>query len=171
MNAKPRSTRHGRAGPARGMVLPAVIFVIVIVGGLIAALALMVGRGASGAGLEIRASRALAAARAGTEWAAWQVRDPAGTLAPGAGTLPACPAASTTLTLPTPLDEFTVTVTCVRTPTGTPADEGGLLTAFYEIEATAASGSLTSADRVERKLQARIETCKNPAGLAPTYAC
>jgi hypothetical protein len=64
-----------------------------------------------------------------------------------------------------------VQVTCTRTPATGAIDEGGLQLAFYQITATASAGPAGSTDRVERQMQLRIETCKNPTGVAPLYGC
>lgn len=154
----------------RGFLLPALVWVLVILAGIVAGLAQWLVQGSAAIGQEVRSARALAAARAGTEWAAWQVRDPNGTLAPGASALPACPASPATLALPAPLDAFNVQVVCTRTPATGAIDEGGLQLAFYDIVATAGDGPVDSAERVERRVQVRIETCKNPTGSAP-YRC
>lgn len=172
-SARRRVQHHGRrlAAPARGLLLPAVVWTIVVLGGVIATLATLTGRNSAALAQEVMGARALAAARAGTEWGAWLVRDPQGTLAPGTSTLPSCFASPASVALPAPLDALTVQVSCTRHPgTGT-LDEGGLLLAVYQIVATAGAGASTDPGRVERRVQLRIETCKNPAGVAPTYNC
>jgi hypothetical protein len=114
--------------------------------------------------------RAYAAARAATEWAAWVVSDPLGTSNPNAFTLPDC-MATTTVALPSPLDEFTVQVQCQRYPTVGETDEGGLKLAAYQLTATASVGDAASAERVERQLEVRVTACKNPGATAAPYAC
>jgi MSHA biogenesis protein MshP len=160
-----------RARLARGLLLPAVVWAIVVLGGVIATLASLMVRNNAALAQEVMGARALAAARAGTDWGAWLVRDPQGTLAPGAAVLPDCFAPQTALGLPTPLDGFNVQVTCTRYPATGTLDEGGLLLAVYQVVATASQGAANDAARVERRVQLRIETCKNPAGEAPTYSC
>lgn len=172
---RPLQCRRGACGShrhhQRGILLPAVVFVMVVIGSVIATMALMTQRSAGAIVAEVAGVRALSAAQAGADWAAWQVRDPTGTLSPGTSAVPACPASPTTLALPAPLDAYTVSVTCARTPATGAIDEGGLLSALYEITATATSGSTGSADRIERRVQLRLETCKSASGLAPAYAC
>ena len=172
--------RHGpRPGPRtrprarlpQGLLLPAVVWVIVALGGIVATLATLSVRAGAGVAQEVLGARALAAARAGTEWGAWLTRDPQGTIAPGPGILPDCFATATALALPAPLDAFTVQVSCTRYPTSGTLDEGGLKLAVYQIVATASNGATNDAGRVERRVQLRIETCKNPGGVAPTYSC
>lgn len=160
-----------RSTPAqRGIALPVVIFLLVITSLLLAA-AMRLSTQASQAGvLELRGVRALAAARTGTEWASWVVNDPPGTGTPGPTDLPAC-MADTTLALPAPLEEFIVQVQCTRHPATGEIDEGGLKLASYQLTATASVGEVDSAERVERRLEVRVTTCKNPGGNAPRYAC
>ena len=158
-------------GTQRGLLLPAVVWVIVILGGIIATLVSLMGRNSLALAQEVTGARALSAARAATDWGAWMVRDPQATRAPGPSVLPDCFTSPASLALPTPLDGLTVQVTCTRSPATGTLDEGGLLVAVYQIVATASSGAAANAGRVERRVQLRIETCKNPAGLAPLYNC
>jgi hypothetical protein len=116
----------------------------------------------------VAGARALAAAQAGAEWAAWQVRDPAGTRAPLPTALPDCPASPTALALPSPLEAFDVQVSCRRLPASGAFDEGGLRSVVYEITAVASAGDAAAADRVERRVQLRVETCRNPGASVPT---
>jgi hypothetical protein len=155
---------------ARGIALPVVVFLLVILSMLLAAATTLAMQGSAASALETRGTRALAAARAGTEWAAWMVNDPQATLAPGAAVLPPC-VATTTVALPSPLDEFTVTVQCTRYPASGELDEGGLKLASYQLTATASAGDAASAERVERRVQTRLTVCKNPGGLGPRYPC
>lgn len=153
-----------------GMLLPVVVFIMVIVGAIIASVATLLVRANSASDLDLRSARALQAARAAVQWGAWQVRDPQGTLSPGPSALPACPA-DTTLALGSPMEEFNVVVICTRTPATGAIDEGGLMIAVYELNASATASTLLSATRVERRVQMRIETCKDQNGSAPNYAC
>ena len=164
-----RPAPAGRRTP-RGIALPVVIFLLVITSLLLAA-AMRLSTQASQAGvLELRGVRALAAARAGTEWAAWLMSDPLGTEETSATALPAC-RSNTTLALPAPLDEFNVLVQCTRHPATGDMDEGGLKLASYQLIATASVGDVDSAERVERRIEVRVTACKNPGGTAPRYAC
>jgi MSHA biogenesis protein MshP len=153
-----------------GLALPVVVFALVILSTLLAAGIALSQQASAATTLEIQGVRALAAARAGSEWGAWMVSDPLATQAPGAAELPAC-MASTALTLPAPLDGFAVTVDCTRTPATGEIDEGGLKLASYQITATASTGAEGSAERVERRVETRLTICKNPGGLAPRFEC
>jgi len=152
------------------MALPVVIFLLVILSMLLAAATTLALQGSAASSLELRGARALAAARAGTEWAAWMVSDPQASIAPGAAVLPPC-VATTTVALPSPLDEFNVVVQCTRTPSSGEIDEGGLKLASYQLTATASGGDVASAERVERRVETRLTVCKNPGGLGPRYPC
>lgn len=114
-----------------GFTLVSVLFILVVLAALGAALAQVGLRQQLGSAAEIEAARAYQAARGGLEWAAFQVlRNPA---PPAAA--PACFATSS-FTL-AGLAGFTVTVSCTRTPgSGTLAD-GATTLAFYQLVANA----------------------------------
>lgn len=166
--------RAGRiaARAHRGFAMLTVVFVLVIMSAVIAALSQWVVRSDQLLGLSIREARASSAARSALQWGAWQIRDPRGSLFPGASALPDCFASPKTLTLPSPLDEFTVQVTCSRSPTS-PAvySEDQRRLAVFVLSATAVSGTAATAERVERRLEMRIEACKDAAGAAPAWNC
>lgn len=112
---------------ARGFTLISVVFILVVLTALAAALATLSQRQHLGSAGELEAARALQAARAGLEWAAFQVlRNPA---PPAAA--PACPA--TTSFVPAGLGNLTVTVRCTRST----ASDGPTTLDFYELQANA----------------------------------
>lgn len=152
----------------RGIALPAVIFLLVAVGLLLAAGLLMLTQSQHGQSLQLQSARALSAARSGSEWGLWQVSDPDGALGLAAGDVPPC-FAGQTLTLPAPLADLPVQVSCTREPASGSVDEGGLKLASYRIVAWAESGS--GNERVQRRFEARHTVCRNPGGTAPRYAC
>jgi MSHA biogenesis protein MshP len=154
----------------QGIALPAVIFLLVIVGLMLSAGLLMLTQSQHGQSLQVQASRAMAAARSGTEWGLWQVSDPGGALGLGADTLPGCFAART-LTLSAPLQDLPVLVSCTREPASGTLDEGGLKLVSYRILAQVSSGSASGNEYVQRQFEARHTVCKNPGGSAPRYAC
>jgi MSHA biogenesis protein MshP len=92
-----------------------------------------------GSAASLESARALQAARAGLEWAAFQVlRNPA---PPAAA--PAC-FATTSFTV-AGLSAFTITVSCTRTPgTGTVSD-GATAMAFYTLVANACNAASAGA--------------------------
>jgi Tfp pilus assembly protein PilX len=153
-----------------GIALPAVIFLLVIVGLMLSAGLLLLTQGQHGQGLQIQSSRALAAARSGSEWGLWWVSDPTGSQALAADTLPPC-FASQSLSLPAPLANLPVQVSCVREPATGTVDEGGLKLASYRILAVASAGAAGGNDFVQRQFEVRHTVCKNPGGTAPLYRC
>jgi type II secretory pathway pseudopilin PulG len=167
MNAHRKSTIRRRV---RGVALPAIIFLVVIVSLLLAAGMAMLGQSQNSINLELQASRALAAASTATEWGAWQVSDPLATQGLDANTLPPCFAARA-LPLPMPLADLSVNVECTRYPAAGSVDEGGLKLAFYRVVATVDNGEAGTADGVKRTLEVRVSACKNPASPGPRYAC
>lgn len=122
--------------------------------------------------VDLQGVRAYQAARAGIEWAAFQVLDPNNTLNPvppgTCATLPACPAASTTLpTLAGSLSAFTVTVTCAATAT----TEGNRDIRVFAITSTATAGTVGTTGYVNRQLQATMSKCLDPTATAPRCSC
>jgi MSHA biogenesis protein MshP len=166
-DSRPRRLRRMQA---RGIALPAMIFAVVIVGLMLSAGLLMLTQSQHTQTLQLQTARALAAAKSGGEWGLWQVSDPDAALALGASTLPPC-FAPTTLTLPAPLADLPIQVSCTREPASGSVDEGGLKLASYRVLAVASVGSSGSINFVQRQFETRTTVCKNPGGTAPTYAC
>jgi len=176
--------RHGARGCAppavgrrgtRGFALVAAIFLLVIVASFAAYAVNLSANSAQGVAVAVQSARAYQAARAGIDWATFQVKDPDGTIAPGATNLPDC-FSTTTLALPAAMGGFTVTLTCARYPTyaATPNyhEEGSQREAYYVVDALATYGTAGQIDYVERKIEARIEKCKDPnSANTTTYAC
>lgn len=129
-----------------GFVLPTAIFLLVILAALGGYMVSLSRTSHLSSALDIQGSRAYQAARAGIEWAAWQVIDPQ--TQPPTSTTP-CPAA-TTLILTGTLAAFKVDVTCIRTP----ATDGADTVEIYQITSTATSGLPGQVDYVERQIQA-----------------
>jgi MSHA biogenesis protein MshP len=160
---------------AGGFALVAAIFLLLIIAALGAfAMNLTAGAHATAA-VAVHGARAYEAARAGIEWAAYQIRDPNGTLAPGATNLPDCFASPTPLALPAAMGDFTVEVSCTRHPDfgASPNfhEEGSKRLAVYVVTSTASAGTPGAADYVERRLEARIEKCKDPDAALPAHSC
>lgn len=104
-----------------------VLFIVVVLAALGAAIASVSSRQHLGSAAEVESARALQAARAGLEWASFQVlRTPA---PPAAA--PAC--FSSASFSAAGLDRYTVTVNCSRT-TGV---DGATALAFYQLTANA----------------------------------
>ena len=154
----------------RGIALPAMVFMVVIVSLMLAAGLTLLTQAQHTTTLQLQAARALAAARSGTEWGLYTVSDPDGALGLPAGALPPC-FADQTLTLPAPLAELQLQFSCAREPAAGSVDEGGLALASYRVVAVASSGAAGTADFVRRQVEARHTVCRNPGAAAPRYAC
>lgn len=143
-----RSQLRLRSQPraAAGFVLPTAIFLLVILAALAAYMVSLSRTSHISSALDIQGVRAHQAARAGIEWATWQVVDPQG-LQP---TPAPCPASPSTVGLTGALAAFTVSVTCVRTL----ATDGADTVAVYQVTSTATSGVAGSVDFVSRQVQA-----------------
>jgi MSHA biogenesis protein MshP len=175
MNRPPRRPRAAHRSRGRGFALVAAIFLLVIIATM-GAFAVHVSANAHAtSAAAVLGARAYEAARAGIEWAAFQVRDPNNTLAPGATNLPDCFASPTTLALPAAMGGYTVEVACTRFPAMSASpnfhEEGDKRSAYYLITATASTGVAGRPDYAERRLEARIEKCKDPTAPGPAYAC
>jgi MSHA biogenesis protein MshP len=125
--------------------------------------------------ISVMGIRGYQAARAGIEWASYQIKDPNGTIAAGATNLPAC-FVPTSLTMPGAMGAFSVSVSCQRFPASGSAptdyhEEGNQRSVMYVVTSTATFSSVGTADYIERRLEVRIEKCKDPSSTAPTYAC
>lgn len=133
------SGARNTARPQAGFTLLSVVFILVVLTALGAALANIALRQQMGSAAEVDAARALQAARAGLEWAAFQVlRNPA---PPAAA--PAC--FGSTSFSPAGLGSFTVTVSCTRTPGSGTVSDGSTALAFYQLLATACNAPTSGA--------------------------
>ena len=163
-------TAHLARKAQRGIALPAMVFLVVMLGLMLSAGMVLLQQSQLAHGLQVNAARAMSAAKSAAEWGLWQVNDPTGALGLPANTLPPC-FASQTLSLPSPLNDLQVQVSCTREPAAGSVDEGGLKLASYRILAEVTLGVVGSPDFVSRKHEARDTVCKNPGGTAPLYAC
>jgi MSHA biogenesis protein MshP len=146
------------------------VFMIVIVGLLLGAGLLLITQSQHTQTLQLQAARALSAAKSGGEWGLWKVSDPDGAQGLAADVLPPC-FATQTLSLPAPLADLSVQVSCTREPAAGSVDEGGLKLASYRVLTVASVGGSGSINFVQRQFEARHTVCKNPGGTAPRYAC
>ena len=118
---------RARLDAARGFTMVAALFVLIVLAALGAALSQISVRQHLGSAAEIEAARAFQSARAGLEWASFQVlRNPA---PPAAA--PACFGATSFSAAG--LGSYTVTVNCARTL----ASDGATALAFYHLSANA----------------------------------
>lgn len=162
--------RHPSTAAQRGLALPAMVFMIVMMGLLLSAGMTMLGQAQHGQGLLLQTARATAAAKSGTEWGVWMVSDSSGAMALPGDTLPPC-FAPQPLALPSPLDGISLNLSCTRNPASGTVDEGGLRLASYRIVAVASSGNAGAPEYVQRQYEVRHTVCKNPGGTGPLYAC
>jgi MSHA biogenesis protein MshP len=132
--------RHCRPDAEGGFVLPAAIFLLVILAALAGFMVTLSRTTNMSGALDIQGARAYQAARAGMEWAAWQV---AQTPAQPCNAAPMPPLTGT-------LAAFTVTVSC--TPSGPYAD-GATSVMVYQVTSTAESGLYGSVDFVSRQIE------------------
>jgi MSHA biogenesis protein MshP len=151
------------------------LFLLVVLGAFVAfATAISMNAQISGA-LAVQGVRGYEAARAGVEWATYQVLDPRQAINGTITTPPPCFATPVTPILPGDRANFSRSVTCTRYPANGASpnyyEEGSLRTVIYDVTATATQGAPGAADYVERQIQVRIEQCKNPNGASPAYSC
>jgi MSHA biogenesis protein MshP len=143
----------------KGFLLPAAIFILVILAGLGAYALNITSVQQATSTQDVQGSRAYQAARAGVEWAAYQV------LAPGTTTLANCPTSPSTLSI----DNFTVTITCTRY-----ADyfEQGTdhTIAMYDIVSTASFGTTGTLNYINRQVQLTLSKCLG-TDATPNYQC
>ncbi|NDP48369.1 MAG: hypothetical protein GZ085_08255 [Sulfuriferula multivorans] len=146
-----------RPSTQAGFVLPTAIFLVVILAALGGYMVTLARTSNISSGLDIQGARAYQAARAGIEWAAFQVVDP---LNPPPSSPPfppptPCPVSPTTVAAPGPtalagtLSSFTVVVKCDYFP----ETDGATNVAVYQVTSTATSGAIGSVDRVVRQIQ------------------
>jgi len=170
-----RITSHGRRGRAGGFALVTAIFLLVILAAFASYAVTFSTNSSATHALAVQGVRGYEAARTGLEWATYQIKDPDGTLYPGATNLPACFTTPKTLALPSAMGNFTVQVTCTRYPASSASpnfyEEGDKRSVYFVVISTATFGTVGTVDYVERRLEARVESCKDPAGVAPNYAC
>lgn len=96
---------------------------------------------------DVQGANAYLAARAGVEWAAFQV------LSPGSVGMQGCIASPTTLTI----NNFTVLVTCDQTVL---QDKGATQNiGIYSITSTASVGAIGAQDRIERQIAVTLSRC------------
>lgn len=132
----------------RGFTMVSMLFILVALAALGAALASLTQRQQLGSAGELAASRAYQAAFAGLEWGSMQVLR----VSPA----PAC-FGTRSFALPDQLSDFTVTVTCTRTPGTGVVTDGADSLVFYELVATACNRPSGGA-------------CPNASSTEPTYA-
>ncbi|MBF4986903.1 hypothetical protein [Methylophilus sp. 14] len=132
---------------AKGFMLPVAIFLLVTLAALVGYSMRLSLLAQMGTIQDVQGANAYLAARAGVEWAAFQV------LSPGSVGMQGCVASPTTLTI----NNFTVLVTCDQTvlqDKGATQDIG-----IYSITSTASVGAIGAQDRIERQIAVTLSRC------------
>lgn len=132
---------------AKGFMLPVAIFLLVTLAALVGYSMRLSLLAQMGTIQDVQGANAYLAARAGVEWAAFQV------LSPGSVGMQGCIASPTTLTI----NNFTVLVTCDQTvlqDKGATQDIG-----IYSITSTASVGAIGAQDRIERQIAVTLSRC------------
>ncbi|HQR04203.1 MAG: agglutinin biogenesis protein MshP [Proteobacteria bacterium] len=138
-----------------GFTIVTVIFILVVLAVLGAAIVTVSSMQQVGSALDVQTSRAYQAARTGIEWGAYQIQS---TYSFGAGgtadpNTRSCPWASTSFVAPAPtLSGFTITVTCTAWPS--PYPDANNSPKIFQIQSTACNAPISGA-------------C--PGTLGPTY--
>lgn len=141
-----------------GFLMPAAIFLLVILAGLGAYAVNLSTLQNAASTQDMQGARAYQMARAGIEWAAFQV------MSPGTTNLANCPSSPTTLNL----EGFAVNVTCTRNDYYEQNTDHQI--AIYAITATAAFGTQGSAGYINRQLQMTLSKCLGTDSATP-YQC
>lgn len=124
-----------------GFAMVSALFILVVLAVLGAAVASISTRQQVGSAIELNASRAYQAARAGLEWGAFSVLLPAPPAAPVVDTPPVCFGA-TNISLSGELAGFVVSVQCTLTG---PVADGSTSRTFYQLQATACNAPTAGA--------------------------
>jgi MSHA biogenesis protein MshP len=143
----------------QGFLLPAAIFLLVILSGLGAYALNITSLQQVSSTQDVQGVRAYQAARAGLEWGAYQV------LSTGAAALENCPASPSSLVI----DSFNVSISCTKY---TNYYEQGTdhTIAMYDITATASFGAVGTLAYVERQMQVTLSKCLGTDAPTP-YLC
>lgn len=143
----------------QGFLLPAAIFLLVILAGLGAYALNITSLQQATSTQDVQGARAYQMARAGVEWAAYQV------LSPGSTALANCPASPSILNI----DGFTVSVSCTRY--ADVYEQGTDHTiAMYDVTATASVGISGAVNYIERQVQVTLSKCLGTDAI-PNYQC
>jgi len=142
----PRNQKIAIPNPEAGFSLVTAIFLLVVLAGLGAVMVTFFTAQQQSSTLDVAGSRAYQAARAGIEWASYQVLQNSGT----------CAASTTLPALGGSLSSFTVTVTCTSTAYSDMSTASNTVT-IYSIVSLAIQGTAGQPDYVERKVSATLQ--------------
>ena len=130
----------------KGLSLVTAIFLLVVLAGLAAVMMTFFNVQQQTSSMDVMGTRAYQAARAGIEWASYQVLQNSG----------ACSASTTLPALGGTLSGFTVTVTCNSTTYSDMSTATNSVT-IYSISSTATQGVAGQPDYVEREVSATLQ--------------
>jgi MSHA biogenesis protein MshP len=156
----------------RGFSIVTAIFLVVVLAAMGVFILSITSLQQSSQSLDLQGVRAYQAARAGIEWAGFQVLDPNNALNPAVcGTaFVACPNGGLDTTLPAlagSLSPFAVVVHCEMTQ----ATEGNRDIRVFAITSTASTGTAGTPGYVNRQLKATMSKCHDPTATAPRCSC
>lgn len=144
----------------QGFLLPAAIFLLVILAGLGAYAVNMSTVQQNSSIQDVQGTRAYHLAKTGAEWATYQITQNT----PDNTTLPACPA-NTTLSL----EGFSIELSCTKSVDY--FEQGSDHTiAIYVITSTAKFGTVNALNYIERQVQLTMSKCRGTDAAAP-YQC
>jgi MSHA biogenesis protein MshP len=156
-----------------GFSLVAAIFLLVVLALMGALIASVTGMQQASGQLDLLGVRAYQSARAGMEWATYQVLDPNNAVAGCA--IANCPASPQNLpALSGALSGFIVTVTCTVSVDTTEANRN---VRVFQIAATACNQGASCPNNsptsgyVDRRLEATVSKCKDPTAAPPRCSC
>jgi MSHA biogenesis protein MshP len=165
------ATRNSKLRSAqRGFSIVTAIFLVVVLALLGAFIVSVTGLQQSSTQLDMQGVRAYHAARAGVEWAAFQI------LTPVADTPPACPTSPTHITgLGGSLSTFTVTVTCTETGVITESNRNVRTYRIVSDACNEPAGGVScpggaSPLYVDRQIEVVLSRCNDPTA-GPRFAC
>ena len=174
-----RAMGAGAPSLQRGFTIVTGIFLLVVLVSLGAFIASVSTMQNTAAGVDSQGAQAYQAARAGIDWAAYQVLDPNNVLNPAScavPVMPTCPAATNLTGLAGTLSGYTTSVTCTASDT----TEGTKQIRVFSITSTACNmpdggGACPNAQSkftyTERQVSAVLSKCANPSGTAPRCSC
>lgn len=168
MSLKPNLTCRTSSCGEDGFSLVSAIFLLLIIAALGVFTLSIYTMQRTSASQDVRGVLAYQAAKAGIEWASYQILTPENALVVNT-IFPGC--VSNMASVPSfagALSGFFVRVDCQLTE----ADEGGNKIRVYQLTATASKGTMPASDYVERQISASISTCrKGITGLATDPPC
>lgn len=152
------NTRHNQINQQAGFLLPAAIFLLVVLAGLGAYAVNITSVQQNAATQDIQGSRAYHAARAGVEWAVYQIMQTSPLHA-----IPSCPTTSTIA-----LNAFNIAISC--TSNDFTEQSGDHTIRVYEINSTATFGTVNTQNYIERRIDLTLSKCVG-TNTTPNYLC